>query len=432
MRLLALLAAAAAAALLPYAPIGVNVPIVAALVLAAVIAAAPLTLDRAIFGSLALALALMPALRDAGWVAALDLVAACVLSAFAVAGPRLAALFAPVRALDGVAALVPPALTGATAAVRGVALGTVLVVPFGALFWSADAAFAELGSSVLPSVEGLPTRFVVFVLVLFAALSLALAAGRVFADPSLPRPTVVFVEWAFALILLNTLFVAFVAVQVTVLFGGHDHVLETAGLTYAEYAREGFWQLLAAASLTLVVVGATVRSAEVRLPSQRAVRSVLLGALCVQTMVVVASALHRLHLYEDAFGLTRNRLAAETLSLGLGALFVLILLAGVVTGIRRQFARIATAAVALGLLAFSLSNPDSRVAERNVDRWRATGDLDITYLAGLSADAVPALSTLPEPLRQLALAQQRARLAEDEPWTSANLSRHRAREALGD
>ena len=53
---------------------------------------------------------------------------------------------------------------------------------------------------------------------------------------------------------LDALFIAFVAVQATVLFGGHAHVLETEGLTYAEYARQGFWQLLWVSALTLLVL----------------------------------------------------------------------------------------------------------------------------------------------------------------------------------
>ena len=47
------------------------------------------------------------------------------------------------------------------------------------------------------------------------------------------------------------LFAAFVALQIAALYGGHDHVLRTAGLTYAEYAHEGFAQLMVAAALTL-------------------------------------------------------------------------------------------------------------------------------------------------------------------------------------
>jgi hypothetical protein len=127
---------------------------------------------------------------------------------------------------------------------------------------------------------------------------------------------------------------------------------------------------------------------------------------------------------------TRARLAAETFSLSVGALFVLVLAAGLVPAVRARFAAIAVAGAALGLLAFSLSNRDGRVAARNVERWRHTGRLDISYVQGLSADAVPALARLPEPLRASVLAPYRRRLAAGEPWSSANRSRRNARAIL--
>jgi hypothetical protein len=46
------------------------------------------------------------------------------------------------------------------------------------------------------------------------------------------------------------------------------------------------------------------------------------------------------------------------------------------------------------------------------------------------ADSVPALSRLPAPLRENALARLANELERDEPWSSANLSRRRARELL--
>jgi hypothetical protein len=431
MRALALLAALTAAAALPYSPPGIGFPLVAVLVAAAVALACRRSLDAVLFGALALALASMPALLDARWVVTLDAAAACALAMAAVAGPRLVAPLAPVLALDHVAELVPPTPAGSVSALRGLAFGTCLVLPFGALFWSADAAFAEIAADApVPSPESLAGRLVVFGLVLVGALGLGLAASRVFPDPELPAPRLSLAEWAIPLALLDLLFLAFVAIQVTVLFGGHDHVLETTGLTYAEYARDGFWQLIAAAVLTLAVVAAATRAAAVRGPADRLLLRALLAALCVLTLVVVASALHRLHLYEDAFGLTRSRLAAEAFSWGLGAVFALVLLAGLLRPVRREFARIGVAGGALGLLAFSLSNPDGRIAERNVERWQRTGRLDVAYLQRLSADAVPALAALPDPLRAPVLAPFEDRLSAAEPWTSANLARHRARRVL--
>jgi uncharacterized protein DUF4153 len=203
----------------------------------------------------------------------------------------------------------------------------------------------------------------------------------------------------------------------------------TSGLTYAEYARQGFWQLLAAAALALVVVkGATVLAGP-RTPAERLLLRALLGLLCVLTIVIVASSFHRLRLYESAFGLTRLRLAAEVFALWLGGTFGLLLLLG---ALRRAtlFPRVVLTWAAAALISFSVANPDGRIADRNVDRWRETERIDLDYVSGLSADATPALSRLPTPLRGEALSEIAMELTRDEPWSSSNISRRRARSLL--
>jgi hypothetical protein len=437
---LAVAAAFFAGALLPRHPLGVAVPLVAAVVVVAVMAssAVPPSAHSLAFGAISFALAATPALRDAGWVVAIDLVAAFMLASLAVAGGAGAAELAvgsvaallrlgDVRALASDLEPEPGSLRRAAPAGRGFALGAVVVLPFGVLFWTGDRAFAELGSSVpLPDTSSWPSRTAVFGLVLAAATGLVLAAHR---PPGAPRVEsqagFATAEWAIPLALLDLLFLAFVFVQLTVLFGGNDHVLQTAGLTYAEYARQGFAQLLAAAALTLIVVAVAVRCAKGSAILLRA----LLGILCALTLVVVASALRRLDLYEDAFGFTRLRLAASAAGLWLGGVFCLVLVAGV-TRHARWLPRTAVAYSALGVLAFTLANPDGLVADRNIDRWQKTGKLDLGYVGSLSADAVSALVRLPSSLRDQALARQRDRLARPEPWSAANLARRRARRAL--
>jgi hypothetical protein len=148
--------------------------------------------------------------------------------------------------------------------------------------------------------------------------------------------------------------------------------------------------------------------------------------------VVLVSALSRLRLYEEAFGLTRPRLLAEAVAVWLGGLFALLLAAGLVGRLRRVLAPVAIAGTGLALLVFSLLDPDGLIAQRNVERWRDTGRIDLGYLRTLSADAVPELASLPASLRGFALEPLRSELAGDEPWSSFNLSRRRARELLGD
>jgi hypothetical protein len=430
-RTAALAAAVLAALTWPSGRHGIAVPLVAVLVGACVGAATSRWRDLVVYGAPALALASMAGVRDAGWVVALDLATAVALACAAAAGPAVAALLAPLR-LRAAPTLLPepPAPVGAVA--RGSTIAVCVSLPFVLLFASADAAFSEIVDVPLPAPESLTLRLLVLCLVLAGALGLSLAARRpraAVADPA--RRRLARWEWLLPLALLDAVFALFVAVQLAVLFGGRDHVLETSGLTYAEYARQGFWQLLAAASLTLVVVGVAARYAGPVTRGDRRVLRALLAVLCALTGVVLASALHRLGLYEDAFGLTRARLAAQAALVWLGGVFALVLLAGAISGVRRGAREAAVIGTALALLGFSLANPDGIVASRNVDRWDEEGRIDLRYLQGLSADAVPAILELDHPARDDVLRPLRAELAGDDPWSSANLSRHRARSLLG-
>jgi hypothetical protein len=180
------------------------------------------------------------------------------------------------------------------------------------------------------------------------------------------------------------------------------------------------------------VVAAALRWATRGSRRDKILLQVLLGALGALTLVVLASALRRLGLYEEAFGFTRARIAAHAIIWWLGGLLVLVMIAGV----RMRgwwLPRAAVAFTAAALLVLTLVDPDRLVASRNVERYRETGRVDLAYLSGLSADAVPALAALPARLRSCVLLGPGG-LAEDlrrpEPWHAWNLSRSEARSVL--
>ena len=446
-------AAVAAAGLLgavalPGQPAGLGVALVAlAIAAACTLGGPPPRGAHALFGALALLLSGVAVLRDAAWLVATDIASAACLASLAASRGRSPR--AVVRGCLALAARLPvaPAFvawssglrlgTGtarvALPAARGVILAAVLSIVFGGLFASADAAFARLTGDVLsPDVELglLPVRLAAFAGVAAIAGGLVLvalagpgASGRT-RDADAARRA----EWVTALAVLNLLFAGFVAVQLTVLFGGHEHVLETTGLTYAEYAREGFLQLLVAALLTLAVLAAAWPHS--RRPAGRPdALELLLGMLSVLTLVVLVSALRRLGLYEDAFGFTVARLAGHAAILWIGAVLILVLAATVARDTRWLALGIAGLTGA-GLLAFTLVNPEGLVAERNVDRFRDTGKIDVPYLRGLSADATPALAALPPGKRACAVAVQAESLRRDDGFFGLNASRERARRAL--
>lgn len=402
--------------------------------------------DQLVAAAAAVLLLLGCAVRAAEWLDALCLLGAIGLGTLAVvrgrswtgvaAGvvmPLVACLEIPAwvrRGLPGAARLTP---RRRAVAVVGVTTGLVLL--FGSLFSAADPAYAALLDDVVPDphLDGVLRRAFVLGAAAAAALvaaSLALFPPQVEAMRPEPARPVRRGELLVPLATLDLLFVTFVGVQLAVLFGGNRRVLETQGLSYAEYARSGFWELLAVTVLTLSVVAVVARFAPRATASDRLLLRVLLGVLCGTALVIVASALHRMSLYEDAFGFTRLRLGVQALELALGAVLVLVLLAGVrLTG--AWLPRGAVAVAAVTVLGLVLLDPDAYVADRNVDRFVRTGRLDVSYVSGLSADAVPALLRLPEPQRSCALAPISAALSEvQDHWYDGNLSRVRARRDL--
>jgi hypothetical protein len=131
-----------------------------------------------------------------------------------------------------------------------------------------------------------------------------------------------------------------------------------------------------------------------------------------------------MHLYQEAYGLTRLRLLVSAFELWLGLVFALVLAAG----IRLRAAWLPRAVVGsavVALFALVAINPDAYIAERNVERFEQTGRIDTAYLNGLSADAATVLMRLPEPQRSCSLRSLHDELAEADSWTAFNLARVR-------
>jgi hypothetical protein len=275
--------------------------------------------------------------------------------------------------------------------VRGALLAAPVILVIGLLLGSADPVFAsffrlpdDTGDLVLHVVLlGLGAWGAAGLLRLASAEPFGIAPG----DTETPRP-IGDVEAATVLGGLVLVFAAFTVSQAVAVIGGADYVLRTAGLSYGEYARNGFFQLLTVAAITLAVLLAL--RATVRDPSSR--RFLVLSEIAAGlTLVLVAGAVRRLALYEQAYGLTPLRLWAVLFALWIGAVFVLLAVALAGVGRRAWFVPAAIATGLVGLLAVNVANPDALIVHRNVDRFGATDKLDVEQLVQLSDDAVPSL-----------------------------------------
>jgi hypothetical protein len=259
-----------------------------------------------------------------------------------------------------------------------------------ALLASADAVFA---SFLTPDVDAGPVGgHVVLTLVLAPAL---LVLGAAASAPATDRPRgggFGVVEVATMLAMAAVVLGLFVVSQLVALTDAGERLVTSAGLTPAEYARSGFFQLCWAAGLLLgflALVRALAAPETLDRPLVRALGA-LVPALALGLVVV---SLRRMALYDEAFGLTMLRLWV----VGAAVWMALVLAMTVVrnassrSGPNWLVAGAGAAAVALVLVA-DVVGAEGFVARHNIERSRHGADLDIGYLDHLSDDAVPAIA----------------------------------------
>lgn len=276
----------------------------------------------------------------------------------------------------------------------GLAIAAPIFLIFLGLFMSADPVFKQ---AVLSIIEKLHIDWETFWrLIIIAFWTLILSSFFYFYssrahemhdtnhdphDYSTPILNTVF-------IVLNILFLGFVYIQVRYLFLGSD-ALALRDLTFAQYAREGFFQLVIAVALValmgMILYGTLTRTASLLLRSMAMVFLAL-------SVVIAFSALHRLGMYQEVFGLTLSRFYASALVILFAAELTMTI---VLIAMRLRFGQafaIHTAMILTGLMVATGFNVEKRVVQINIDNHLAgRRALDAAYIGDLSNDAMPAI-----------------------------------------
>lgn len=157
---------------------------------------------------------------------------------------------------------------------------------------------------------------------------------------------------------LDALYLFFLAVQSAALFGDRAY-LARAGISFAEYARSGFFQLAGLAGLNVAVILAAVWLCR----GDRRLR-LLATALVALTAVLLVSAAWRMTLYVGAYGLSFKRLLTYW---GMGMLAILLaLMVRKVWKPEFSFFRAAAPIALAGWLVLNYANIDAITARYNV------------------------------------------------------------------
>lgn len=280
------------------------------------------------------------------------------------------------------------------AIVRGLVISVPLLLVFGKLFVDADAAFERLiGDLFNWDISEL------FVHLCWIILCGAIAGGllyRVLISNELAEPTyrhspkfsLGIIEVAVVLFMLNLLFIGFIGTQISYFFGGSEMVTATQSLTISAYARRGFFELVTVTLLILPLLLLSHWLLRVASPRDPRIFNGLAGTLVAMLFVVMASAIHRMYLYQNSYGLTELRLYT-TVFMGWLALVFLWFMHTVLRGERVRFAFGALAAGFAIIILLDAINPDGLIVRINTGRAIAGKEVDICYLATLSDDAIP-------------------------------------------
>jgi hypothetical protein len=242
------------------------------------------------------------------------------------------------------------------------------------------------------------------------ALAMAASGTAVRAQPSTrtangvaarPKPakkhpfTLGMIEAVMMIGAVDLLFGVFVLIQFAYFFGGQANI-SFEGYTYAQYARRGFFELIAVSVLTLGLVlwldWVTVRHN----PRQHTLFRALSVVVVALIGVMLLSASQRMSLYEEAYGFTHLRVYTHVFMFWLAVLFGVFLLS--LFRLRERVFSVGLLAVIIGyVVTLNVMNVENTITERNVSRYlNAAGqhEIDICYLRTMSVDALQAMMAL--------------------------------------
>ena len=187
--------------------------------------------------------------------------------------------------------------------------------------------------------------------------------------------------------IMAAVYVFYSGIQILFLFLRLDSGLPE-GVTYSQYAHQGFWQLLFVSLINFVTVLACAKIFE-----ENRVLKILLTVISVCTCIMILSAAYRMVLYVNEYDLSFLRV----LVLWFLAVLMVIFFGVIYSIFRKEFRlfRYITAVVSVCYILFSFSRPDALIAGYNIQNTQKTEETDLYYLIYLlSEDAAPQIAQI--------------------------------------
>ncbi|MBP9773384.1 MAG: DUF4173 domain-containing protein [Candidatus Peribacteraceae bacterium] len=266
---------------------------------------------------------------------------------------------------------------------KTVVLTFIALFFFSALLSQADPVFKHVIDEISKEVVPRFGYSLLIAIVLTIVLTMRFVVTQ--SDDSHAFRFLKFHELFFPTLSIVVLFAIFLVIQAKYLFGSHENI-QIYNLTYSDYVRKGFIELLTASffgGLLSYIVILRARSLET-ITRKRELTAVNV-LLIIELFLMLASALKRDYLYMDTYGITRVRIIGEAFIWWLAALFVLLFVFAVYKRVREEkfFAGLGIVS-AIAVIGLNTINMDAMIAKAQPPNGRVK---DLYYISLLSTDA---------------------------------------------
>ena len=278
--------------------------------------------------------------------------------------------------------------------IKGLCITVPLVIIIIAILASADSVFSNMITSIINSffnlfnnvdLMGIFIRVILIVCVFIYLSSFFYIITRYdeyFIDDEVKEENKSVDSTTFKMVLtsLNVIYLVFCIIQINSLF------MQKTNINYAEYARQGFFQLMFVSVINLIVILVTKKYAT----KNNKYLNFMCIIMVIFTFIIIISSAVRMHFYEQAYGYTFLRLLvycvlfAETILLIPTVLYII--------NKQKHLLRTYFTILIIVYIGMNFINFDAIIANRNIERYIETGKIDLEYLEEeTGTDAIPEL-----------------------------------------
>ncbi|MGV8982567.1 DUF4153 domain-containing protein [Clostridium sp.] len=234
--------------------------------------------------------------------------------------------------------------------------------------------------------------------------------------------------------MINIVYLLFSIVQFSYLYGGGGNFLPQK-FTYSEYARKGFFELVAVTLINFTILLSSMKFIKRDNTKINSISNVFLTLLVAFTFNMLFSAHYKMSLYEQTYGFTYLRIFVHLFMLMLFMLFIAALIG--IWNRKMPLNKILIVIVLSMYVLVNYINVDKIIAKNNIDIYYQTQKIDVQYFKNLSYDAIPEIVKLKDDsnadtARQINsyLDDVKNELSKGHSWYEFNYSKYRARKII--